>query len=284
VETHSASAVGEPDRDLPRLVVPDLTSGASCDSKSLLEATERPRTVDGLKPRRGARPSKYIGSMLILWAVLIIDFQGLLWLSGVKTLALQQAMEQGVARAESRAVGEMGDSQIHKAIQDQRATLRFWTTLALIGDFVVEPLAPAVRALLVATLLAALAALAGRPIGFRLALEECAAVQGYWVLGLALQTALVFILRTPDVDVSMALLLPAGTYRAAPWIALSQADAFALLGWAALIRGGWCRGQANLATATAACSAAAAVEAMIRIGFTLITGAAMRLMLMPGRF
>ncbi|WP_237170526.1 hypothetical protein [Paludisphaera borealis] len=222
--------------------------------------------------------------MLVLWAVLIIDLQGALWLSGVKTLALQQAVEQGVARAESRTVGEMADNQIHKAIRDQRATLRFWTILALIGDFVVEPLAPAVRALVVATLLSALAALAGRPIGFRLALDECAAVQGYWVLGLALQTTLVFALRTSEVDASMALLLPSGTYRAAPWVAWRQADAFALLGWSSLILGGWRRGQANLATATAACSVVAAVEAAIRIGLTLITGAAMRLILMPGRF
>ena len=222
--------------------------------------------------------------MLVLWAILIADIQGLLWLSGVKTLALQQAVEQGVARAESYAVAETGDNQIHKAIGEQRATLRFWTILALIRDFVVEPIAPTARALAVATLLSALAALAGRPIGFRLALDESAAVQGYWVLGLALQTTLVFALGTPEVDTSLALLLPAGTYRATDWVALSQLEVFALLGWAALVRGGWRRGQANLATATAACSVVAAIEAAFRIGLTLITGATMRLTLMPGRY
>ena len=222
--------------------------------------------------------------MLVLWAILIADLQGLLWLSGVKTLALQQAVEQGVARAESHAVAETDDNHIHKAIRDQRATLRFWMILALIGDFVVEPAAPAVRALLVATLLSALAALTGRPNGFRLALYESAVVQGYWVLALALQTTLAFALGVPQVDASTALLLPAGTYQATVWVALTQVEVFALLGWAALIRGGRRRGQVNLATATAACSLVAVMEAAIRIGSTVLTGATMRLTLTPGRF
>ncbi|AMV36061.1 hypothetical protein [Planctomyces sp. SH-PL62] len=290
IEDGRETATGEPP---PRFRVPpaDRSAGDGPDrgdglaeSPSLVDEAERSRAVGRLGFRRRAGATGRAGSLLILWAVLILDFQGLLWLSGAKTLALRQAVEQGAARVESRAVGEIGDRQIQKAIRDQRATLRFWTALALIGDLVVEPLAPAVRALLAATLLAALAALAGRPVGFPLALDECAVLQGFWVLGLALQTALVFALPTLEADASMALLLPSGTYRAASWVAWRQVDAFALLGWAALILGGWRRGQANLATAIVACTSLAAIETAIRIGTTLVTGAAMRLMLIPGGF
>ena len=189
VDARAASADGAPDRDGPQLVAiaptigssqsfcamtvdgsPDdrlhrdvggssdqsaRLAGAACESASVFEATERLPAVGGPKARRCAGPGKRIGPMLVLWAILIADIQGLLWLSGVKTLALQQAVEQGVARAESYAVAETGDNQIHKAIGEQRATLRFWTILALIRDFVVEPIAPSARALAVATLLTA---------------------------------------------------------------------------------------------------------------------------------
>ncbi|WP_240911533.1 hypothetical protein [Paludisphaera soli] len=242
----------------------------------------RPLTADGR--RRRARATGRAGPLLVLWAVVVLDVQGLLWLSGAKSLALKRAVEQGVARAESRGVGEVAEGQVQKAIRDQRAGLRFWTALALIGDFGVEPLAPTVRAVLAATLLGALAALAGRPVGFPLALDECAAAQGYWVLGLTLQAALVFALPTREADASLALLLPPGTYRAASWIAWRQVDAFALLGWLALIRGGRRRGQVNLATAIVACSALAAAEAAFRVGSTLLVGSAMRLTLIPVRF
>ena len=315
-EARPASAAGSPDRDGLRSVVlaPTIGSpqsfcsmtvdgvsedrphfdvgsgeesvrsaGAICESAPLFGATERIPTIGGLEARRCVGTGRRLVPMLILWAVLIADLQGLLWLSGVKTFALQQAVEKGVARAESYAVAETGDNQIQKAIRDQRATLRFWMILALMGDFIVEPTTPAVRTLMAATLLSALAALVGRPIGYRLALDESAAAQGYWVLALALQTTLVFALGTPEIDASMALLLPAGTYRATEWVATSQFEVFAILGWIALIRGGWRRGQSNLATATAACAALAAFEAAMRIGSTVLTGAMMRSALSPGR-
>jgi len=259
-------------------------SGAAGDEPSVAEPSDPPRGKGGRKPRKPADPAGRAVPYFILWAVLVLDLQALLWLSGVKSLELKLAVEQGVARAESRAVGELGDSQIHKVIQDQRATLGFWTTLAILEDFLVAPAAPIVRALAVATLLSALAALTGRPIGFRLALSECAAVQGFWVLGLAVQTVLAFALRTPDIDVSMTLFLPPGTYRAIVWVALRQLDAFAILGWLALIYGGWRRRQANLLTSTMACSLAAAGELAVRILWALVIGVAMRLALSFGRF
>jgi hypothetical protein len=227
---------------------------------------------------------KTAGRMLAIWVALVIILQGVLWLSGVKTLELHQAVEQGVARAESRNLGEVSDASIRKAIRNQRATLTFWTTLGLIEDFLAEPLALCVRALAVATLLSALAAMVGRPVGFRPAFDECATLQGFWVLGLAAEVALVIALQRTEVETSLVLLLPAGTYPALIVVALRQADAFALLGWAALIRGGWRRRQANLVMATLACGLVALCELTCRLGFALVTGSAMRLMVMPDRF
>jgi hypothetical protein len=242
---------------------------------------DRPGAPSARRAPRDPGRAKPAGWMLAIWAALVIVLNAALWLTGVRPLALQQAVEHGAARAELRSVGETTDGQGRKAVRTQRATLKFWTTLALIDEFVVEPSSLAVRALAVATLLSALAALAGRQIGFRAALDGCATVQGLWVAGLAVQTNLMIALRRPDVETSLALLLPAGTYSAPLWVALRQVDAFALLGWAALIRGGWSRGQTNLATSAAACGSVALCELCCRVVFALTTGGAMRLMLMP---
>jgi hypothetical protein len=154
-------------------------------------------------------------------------------------------------------------------------------TLALLDDFAAEPLALAVRATLAATLFSSLAALTGRPAGFDRALAACAAAQGFWVLGLAVRVVLMLALRRGDVETSLALLLPPGSYPAPAWVALRQADAFALLGWAVLARGGWRRGQVNLATAVLVCALLALGEAALRTGATLVIEAGMRLTLLP---
>jgi hypothetical protein len=109
-------------------------------------------------------------------------------------------------------------------------------------------------------------------------------VQGFWVMGLAAQVALMIALKRTEVETSLVLLLPAGTFPALLWVALRQADAFALMGWAALIRGGWLRGQANIAMASVACALVALCELTCRLFFALVTGSAMRLMVMPDRF
>jgi hypothetical protein len=235
-------------------------------------------TIEAEAPR-----DRSAGKILTIWAVIIIALNGVLWISGVKIDGLTNAVELGVARAESRAVGEVSDVQIREAIHDQRETLSFWVTLAMIADFVFEPLVPALRALAVATALGALAALVGRPIGFGFALGEYAALQGIWVLGLALHVALVLILRTDEIDTSLALALPAGRYQAGVWVLLRQADAFALWGWAALAMAGWRRGQVNLATSGLTCALFAFTEAAARVLITMTAGAAMRLMLLPDR-
>jgi hypothetical protein len=212
---------------------------------------------------------------------LVVGLEGFLWLSGVKGLALAEAVERGAARVESRSYGEVSEDQVRADIAKQRATLRFWITLALIGDLLVEPLTLAVRATAVATLLSALAALAGRPARFGEALGACVAAQGVWVLGLAVRVALSFALRGTEADTSLALALPRGTHSALAWLAARQVDAFALSGWAMMALGGWRRGQANLAVAFLVCAVVALGEAIPRVGFALIVGAGMRLTLLP---
>jgi hypothetical protein len=213
--------------------------------------------------------------------MLSLVLHGILWASGARSSVLSEAVERGAARAEARRIGEVGDDLIRKATRTQRDTLPFWTTLAALGDFLVEPLALAGRALAAATILSALAALVGRPVGYERALAESAAAQGFWVLGLAVRTALTVALRRPEVETSAALFLPPGTYSAAAWLALSQLDAFVLLGWAALARGGWRRGQTNLAAAIAVCTLLALAEAAIRIACGMAIGSGMRLEVMP---
>lgn len=307
-DPHPTAAADAPGRDRPRLVVPELAAtptpvgsdeaaqGAS--DVSLAETSSgssetaawdfpgpgRDRQAEGDgKPVRRRRPGSRAAPLLLIWAVLILDLQAVLWISGVKSLGLWQAVEHGAARTESRNVGETADSQIQKAIRDQRSTLGFWKTLAVIDDFVIEPVAPAVRALLAAVLLSAIAALSGRPIGFAAALDDCVAAQVFWVLGLSVQAALVFALRTPEVDVSAALFLPPDTYRATTWLALRQVETFAVLGWLAMAIGGWRRGQANPAMSALACGSLAIVETSVRFGTALLLGGAMRLVLTAGR-
>ncbi|WP_254053715.1 hypothetical protein [Singulisphaera sp. GP187] len=237
----------------------------------------------GASNRAGAASdSPRFGPTLALWAALVLGLNGVIWLAGFRTSALAEGVEQGAARVESRGIGEVSDDLIRRAIQTQHDTLSFWTTLAWLGDFLVEPLALAARALAAATLFASVAALVGRPVRYELALNECATAQGFWVLGLAVQAALMMTLRRGDIETSPTLLLPQGVYPAAAWLALRQLDLFAVLGWSALARGAWRRGQVNLTAAVLICVMLWLVEAVIRIGFGLVIGAGARLVIAPG--
>ena len=221
------------------------------------------------------------GPILALWMGAILAFQALSWASGARTAALAEAVERGAARAERAKIAEVGDDLVRKAVRLQQATLPFWTTLTLIGDFAIAPLSPALRSLAAAALLSSLAALVGRPPGFGAAMVGNAKAQGYWVLGLAVRVGLETAMRRTTADTSLALALPPGAYPAALWVALRQLDAFALLGWAAMARGSWRRGQANLATACLACLALWLAESTFCALGTLATGAGMRLALLP---
>ncbi len=198
--------------------------------------------VPAALPHSKAEAVSPFGPRLTLWMALTVGLQGALWLFGYRTAGVAEAVEQGVEQVESSSSGEGVDDLVRKAIQLQRATLPFWTTLALIGHIVVEPLALAVRAMAAATLLSCAAALAGRPLGFAQGLTACAAAQGYWVLGLAVRVLLMIPLGTSEVETSLALALPPGTYPAMTWLILHQLDAFVLLGWATIAWEAWRRG------------------------------------------
>jgi len=221
------------------------------------------------------------GATLALWMVLVAGLNGVLWITGFRVRALAEAVEQGAARVESRRIGEVSDDDVREAIRTQHESLPFWTALAMIGDFVGEPVMLALRAMLVATAFSALAALAGRPARFDAALAQCVGVQGLWVVGLAVQVTLMVVLRSPEVETSLALLLPPGTHSAAAWVALRQLTPFALLGWAALAWGGWRRRQVGLTAAVLVCILLAIAEAALRINVALVLGAGMRLTLIP---
>jgi hypothetical protein len=224
-----------------------------------------------------ARP----GTRLAAWMALIVCLEAVPWLTGTKPRALAAAVERGAAVAEARAVGEVSDDQIRKTVQKQHETLPFWTTLARIDDFLSEPLAPAVRATMVATLLGALAALVGRPVGHGPAQAACIEAQGLWVLGLATRTVLAVALGRPEIETSLALAMPPGSHPAALWMILREADAFAMLGWSVMAWGGWRRGQANLLVAATTCALLALGEATVRVWCALVFGAGIRLTLLP---
>lgn len=227
-----------------------------------------PRPKPALVPRFGPR--------LALWVVLTVGLQAALWLSGYRAPALAEAVERGAEQVDTSRVGEVGDDLVRKAVRMQRATLPFWTTLALIGDFIVEPLALGVRAMVAATLLSGAAGLAGRPFGFARATADCVAAQGYWVLGLAVRVLLTIVLRSPEVETSLALGLPPGTYPAILWLIPRQLDAFALLSWITIAWRARQRGQTSLGTALLLCGLLALGEATLRIGATLVVEGGMR--------
>ncbi len=221
------------------------------------------------------------GPALLLWAVLIVALNGGAWTSGLRLTQLVDAIERGAARIETRTKGEVSEDTIRKAIRTQRDSLAFWRTMALLGDFAVEPLMPTLRALAITITLAALAALTGRPTSFGASLAENARLQGFWVLGLAVPLALMVLLARSDVETSATLALAPAKYPAAIWVAARQAEPFALIGWLLTIHAAWRRHQANLFNATLACLLLATTEALARIAFALVLGAGMRLTVLP---
>ena len=230
---------------------------------------------------RGDGPAR-AGPILALWVVLAIALRAVLWVTGFEPKALADAVDRGAARAEASRVGEVGDDLIRKAIRLQRDTLPFWTVLARLGDFAAEPGFLVIRALAVATLFAAVAALTGRPVNFSNGLVGSAKIQGVWVFGLAVRVALTVAIRREDVETSLALLLPPGTYPASVVLLARQADPFALIGWLWLAWAGWRRRQVNLATALVLCGMLALSEAIVRVVCGLVVGAGMRLSILPG--
>jgi hypothetical protein len=221
-------------------------------------------------------------SRLILWMTLIAGLQGVLWITGYKQSALREAVEQGAAEAERRAVGETDEETIREKIRTQQETLPFWTALAAIGDFLMQPLLLACRAALAATLFSALAALFGRAVRFDLAMAECVGCQLFWVLEVAAGVFLTLVLRQGTVDTSLVLLLPPGSYSIITWTLLRQFGFFTILGWLAMAWRARQREETSLSAAIAVCVLLALMEMILRGSVALLIGAQMRLALPTG--
>ena len=223
-------------------------------------------------------------AVLCVWMSLIVALNGARWIAGFRPVLIAAAVERGVEKIEAAGRGETSDDLVRKAIRTQRDARPFWSVLHAFGDFLITPCMLAARAVIVAIGFSAIAAMTGRRLQFERALSDSAWIQGYWVLGLAVRVGLLFWLRRgeDDLDTSLGLLLPPGTYPAATWVLLRECDVLALAGWGSLALSGWRRGDANLVAAVFLCSTLGCFEIGVRTAVGLVLGSAMRLSLAAG--
>ena len=221
------------------------------------------------------------GPILAFWVIATLLLEAALWISGARGTGLHEAVEAGAAKAETRGIGEATDDVVRKAIALQHDTTAFWTVLALFGDFVVEPLSLPIRAGLVAVLFAGVALLRGRTVEFSRGMASCALAQGFWVLGLAVRAGLTIGLRRVEIETSPTLLLSPGIHHGAVWVALRQLDIFPLLGWVAMARCGIARMRVGAIVVLAICFVLFTIEALVRVQFSWVIEAGMRLSLLP---
>jgi len=221
------------------------------------------------------------GWLLMVWMALVVVFNGVIWTTGVTDHRLAQAVEDGAAAVEKQHVGEENEDVVRKAIQTQRDTLRFWTVIAAIRDFVIAPLFLGLRAIAVAVALSAVAATAGRPVRFDDSMHECVAWQGVWVTGLAVRAVLMLALDRSAISTSVQMFLAEESYTASTWLLYEQLDCFALIGWLGMAWGGWRRGQAGLLMAVIVCIVLAAIDVGIHGAASVVVNLGMRMSLMP---
>ncbi len=126
-----------------------------------------------------------------------------------------------------------------------------------------------------------MAALSGRPVRFPAAVAQCAAWQGVWVLGLAVQVILMFGFDRPHVETSVLMFLPKESFTAREWSALQQVDVFALVGWLGMAWSAYRRGQANPFVAGIICFILAVGEAYLFYQASLLINLSMRMTLFP---
>ena len=228
-------------------------------------------------------PARQVGPILALWVALLMAIHAADWLVGNRSTTLARAVEQGEAKVEAQTLGaNLSADAARKLIQLQRDTRPFWSTLVLLGDFAADPLALLVRPLLIATLFAAWAALAGRPSGFALALRQSAILQGLWLIGPALTLGLTLADAPGESDTTLSLFLPPGPHPAWTWATLHGADVFALWGWLALAWAGSRRRQVSLPLALLTVLPLLITEVACRGVTAAILGAGMRLTIIPG--
>ena len=228
----------------------------------------------------GSEPPVW-GWLLMVWMALTVVLNGAIWTTGVTDHRLAQAVEDGAAEVEKQHVGEENEDVVRKEIQTQRDTLRFWTVITAIRDFVIAPLFLGLRALAVAIALSAVAATAGRPVRFDESMHECVAWQGVWVTGLAVRVVLMLALDRSAISTSVQMFLAEESYTASRWLFYEQLDCFALIGWLGMVWGGWRRGQAGLLMAVIACALLAAIAVGIHGSASVVVNLGMRMSLMP---
>ncbi len=215
------------------------------------------------------------------WIALVVVLNGVIWSTGVPDYSLAKAVETGAAVVEKQQLGEESEDVVRKAIQMQRDTLPFWTVIAALGDFLVVPLTLGLRAFAVAVAMSAVAATTGRQVRFPMAMYECIAWQGVWVLAIAVRVVLMLVLQRSTVSTSVLMFLPQDFFTASQWTLLEQIDCFALLGWLGMAWSTWRRGQANLLVAVLVCVALALTEFSVTFGLSLAVNLSMRMALMP---
>ena len=221
------------------------------------------------------------GWLLLAWMALVVVLQGVVWAWGMTDIHLVQAVEDGAAEVERRHLGEENEDVVRKAIQTQRDTLRFWTVIAAIRDFLVMPLFLGLRAVSVAIALSAVAAAAGRRVRFDETMYASVAWQGVWVIGLAVTVVLMLLLDRGTVSTSLRMFLPDESYSVGRWLLYEKLDIFALIGWLGMAWSGWRHGQAGLVTAVIVCLLLAAIDVGLHVGGSLVLNLGMRMTLIP---
>lgn len=218
---------------------------------------------------------------MTVWMALVVVFNGAIWTTGVTDHRLAQAVENGAAEVEKQHVGEENEDVVRKEIQTQRDTLRFWTAIAAIRDFVIGPLFLGLRALAVAVAFSAVAATAGRPMRFDESMRECVVWQGVWVTGLAVRVLLMLALDRSAISTAVQMFLAEESYTASQWLLYEQLDCFALVGWLGMAWGGWRRGQTGVLMAVIVCVVLAAIDVGMHSAASLVVNLGMRMTLIP---
>ena len=88
-------------------------------------------------------------------------------------------------------------------------------------------------------------------------------------------------LRRVEIETSPTLLLSPGIHHGAVWVTLRQLDIFPLLGWVAMARCGIARMRVGAIVVLAICFVLFALEALVRVQFSWVIEAGMRLSLLP---
>jgi hypothetical protein len=216
------------------------------------------------------------GGRLSLMVVLVALSSAALWCFGIRQQQILDAVEQGAAVIEERTIGDVEQDEIRESIQTQRQSIPFWSTLAILGDLVIEPMAPVFRALVLTIAFSSFAALFGRPVAYGVALADNVTWQWFWVAGVVLDSMLKIVV-SPAAANSLLVFLPAKEYPANTVITLAAVNPLAICGWLVVAWAAWKRKQVNWFLALFIVLVLALTEASIRGSLLATMGALVRL-------